>query len=709
MAMRLLAPSVMALFLMLGNVAVAADAAGAAAAPDPAPQLKLPAIFSDGMVLQRDKPVAIWGWDEPGATVTVAFAGQTKTAKAGPDGTWTTRLDSLTASAEPREFVVSSSAGGTKTVADVLVGEVWLCGGQSNMAMTVDGKNGWLYVSGVLDAKKVVAESANPRIRQFYVNWKVSTTPLDDCTGKWTAAGPDTTANFSATGYFFARALEKKLGVPVAIVSTSWGGSTAEQWTSREALTTGTDPEFAARMEKILHDYDHHDELYAKYLVDLAAWEKSLGRADPGGADEDARYAAVDADPAGWKPVTLPAPLAKLGLPHGGVVWLRREIDVPEEYGKQWRLDFPATNASHTLYMDGVKMDGGGRPGLPKEVARAGRHVIAVKLHAQEGKAGITGGSFMVVPFDPKLPKIPLMGDWLCRAEKEFSPLPQGSPPRPVPPVKVALHWQPVPAQFNAMLHPLIPYGLRGFAWYQGESNVGSPSYAKHLKLLVTDWRSRFGQGDLPFLVCQLPGNGPPTTTIGDSKWAACREAQLAVLDLPETGVANLIDTCEDGDLHPRNKKDAGERLALVALGKVYGDTTVAWSAPVFESLAIEGNKAVVTFRHAEGLAARPLPATYRPKLWTEPDVTKPLERPSPKSDVQGFAICGADRVWHWADAKIEGSRVVVTSDAVQEPVAVRYAWADHPISNLVNAAGLPAFPFRTDDFPSAPPGPPPK
>lgn len=700
MATRLFALHVTAMILVFAHAAIAAE---------PATQLKLPAIFSDGMVLQRDKPVAIWGWAQPGATVTVAFAGQTKAAQAGSDGTWTTRLEPLAASAEPREFVVSSSAGGTKTIGDVLVGEVWLCGGQSNMAMTVDGKTGWLHIGGVLDAKRVVAESANPRIRQFYVDWKVSTTPLDDCTGKWTAAGPETTANFSATGYFFARMLEKKLGVPVAIVSASWGGSTAENWTSREALTAGTDPEFVAQMEKIVHDYDHHDEIYAQFVANLAAWERAHDRHDPGGSDDDARYAGVTADLAGWKPVTLPATLAQLAFPHGGVVWLRREIDVPEKYGKHWRLDFPAPGAAASVFMDGVAMEAGGRPRLPKEVARPGRHVLAVKLHAQEGKAGIARGSFTVVPFDPKLPQIPLMGDWLCTAEKEFVPLAKGSPPAPKAPVKAALHWKPVPGQFNGMLNPLIPYGLRGIAWYQGESNVGNPAYAKHLTLLVADWRSRFGQGDLPFLVCQLPGFGPPTTAAGESKWAACREAQMAVLELPNAAVANLIDTCEDGDLHPRNKKDAGERLAAVALGKVYGDTSVAWSGPVFDSLAIKDGKAVVTFHNADGLVARPLPETYRPKLWDEPEVTKPLERPSPKSPVQGFAVCGADRVWHWADANIEGTQVVVTSAAVKEPVAVRYAWADHPIANLVNAAGLPAFPFRTDDYPVLPPPPAPK
>jgi sialate O-acetylesterase len=597
------------------------------AAADPASSpLRLPAIVSDGMVLQRDKPVAVWGWDSPGALVTVTFAGRTTTATTGTDGRWMTQLGPLPMSSEPRDLLVSSSLGGSTRVRDVLVGEVWLCAGQSNMAMTVDGKTGWLHIGGVLDAKRVVAESANPRVREFHVDWKVSTAPLDDCTGKWSTAGPDTTAQFSATGYFFARALERSLGVPVAIVNASWGGSTVENWTSREAITAGMEPTFVARMDTILHDYDHHDAILAKYEADLATWEREWRRDDPGGSEEDARHASSDADRGGWKRVRLPASLVMLDAPHGGVVWLWREIHVPEKYGRNWRLDFPATNAACTLFVDGVRAyEGDGRaarPTLPKDWVRRGRHVLAIKMHAQSGKAGITRGPLAIVPFDPKLPPIPLMDEWLFSVEKAFDPLPQGAPACPVAPVKSVLHWQPVPGQYNGMLHPLIPYGLRGIAWYQGESNVGSPAYGRHLMLLVSDWRSRFGQGDLPFLVCQLPGFGPPSLVAGDSEWAMLREAQMSLLD--------------------------------------------------------------------------------RPKVWTEPDVTKPLGRPNPTSVVQGFAICGPDRVWHWAAARIDGTRVTVTSPEVEQPVAVRYAWADHPVCNLVNGAGLPAFPFRTDSFPAA-------
>lgn len=688
--------------LCFGLLVVVAPPAAADTAPSP---LRLPAIVSDGMVLQRDKPVAVWGWDSPHALVTVTFAGRTTTATTGADGRWMTQLGPLAMSSEPRDLLVTSSAGGSRRVRDVLVGEVWLCAGQSNMAMTVDGKTGWLHIGGVLDAKRVVAESANPRVRQFHVDWKVSTAPQDDCTGKWSTAGPDTTAEFSATGYFFARALERSLGVPVAIVNASWGGSTVENWTSREALTAGTEPAFVARMDAILHDYDHHDAILAKHKADLATWEREWRRDDPGGPEEDARHASPDAGRGVWRRVRLPASLAALDAPYGGVVWLRREIDVPEEYGRHWRLDFPATSTTCTLFVDGVRAyEGDGRaarPTLPKDMARGGRHVLAIKMHAQSGEVGITRGPLAIVPFDPKLAPIPLMDEWLFTVEKAFDPLPQGARACPVAPVKAVLHWQPVPGQYNGMLHPLIPYGLRGIAWYQGESNVGSPAYGRHLQLLVSDWRRRFGQGDLPFLVCQLPGFGPPSLVAGDSDWALMREAQMSVLDRPNTAIVNLIDTCEDGDLHPRNKQDVGERLALVARSSVYEASRLAASGPVFESLMIDGREAVVSFRHADGLAARQLPETYRPRLWTEPGVTQPLQKPSRGSVVQGFAICGHDRVWHWATARIDQTKVVVTSPEVEEPAAVRYAWADHPVCNLVNGAGLPAFPFRTDRFPS--------
>jgi sialate O-acetylesterase len=676
-----------------------------------AAEWKIAAPFSDHMVLQRDQRVPVWGWGAAGDEVKVQFSGQSKTTMTDKSGKWTVWLDAMNANAKPQTMTVSTTSGAKAEIHDVLIGEVWLCAGQSNMAMTVNGKTEWLRVGGIANAEKVVRDSANPLLRQFSVDWKTDTAPQLDCTGKWSAAGPEATANFSATGYFFALELQQRLKVPVGILSASFGGSSVEGWTSREALVKESDSEFVGKMNQLIDDYDHHEQRVADYVAALSAWEKKHDRADPQGDMDDSDWAEPTVSTADWKKVTLPASLAKLGHPEGAVLWLHREVEVPAEFGNAWRLDFPACRAFYTLYLNGTKFfeatptnDNARRPTRPvppRSLARPGKNTLAVKLHAQSGTSGITAGAFAIVPFNPKFPTIPLTGEWHCKAEKVFSPLSKSAEPMPVAPVKGTLHWMPVPSQFNAMLHPLIPYAIRGAAWYQGESNVGNPRYAKHLNILVNDWRQRWGIGDFPFYLCQLPGFGAYNTLPADSKWAECREMQTAVLALPNTGIANLIDTNEDGDLHPQNKQDAGKRLALVALANTYGFKDVAWSGPVFESMKIADGKATLSFKHAgSGLVAKPLPAKYHPNLRKPELPPKPLELPSPGSELQGFTICDASRHWVNARAKVEGSTVVVWSDEVRQPVAVRYGWADHPVCNLHNAAGLPAFPFRTDAFP---------
>ena len=675
------------------------------AVPSSAAELKLAGVFADHAVLQCDRPVPVWGWTNPGEEVVVDFAGQKKTTKADANGKWIVKLDPLAASAEPHDLKV-----GDLVVRDVLVGEVWLCSGQSNMAMTVDGQTAWLRIGGIADAKAVVRDSANPLVRQFSVDWKTDTKPQDDCTGTWIVVGPDATANFSATGYFFARELQRRLQVPIGILNASFGGSSVEGWTSRKALAKEADPEFVAQMSRLIDDYENHDQLMSRYASALATWEAEHERVDPDGSSNDDRWANPQADAASWKPITLPSSLAQHGCPDGGVVWLRREIDVPAEFGTAWRLDFPACRAFFTIYLNGKKIFEGtptnglaarpSRPTLSKESARVGKNTLVIKLHAYSSAGGITGGPFSIVPFNPKFSAVPLAGPWLFQVEEQFAPLPKNAPAPPVAPVKGTLHWMPVPSQYNGMLHPLIPYAIRGATWYQGESNIGNSRYAKHLQILIRDWRQRWGQGDFPFYLCQLRGFGPPQAEPKESAWAQCREMQTAALQLPNTGIVNLIDTCEDGDLHPLNKQDVGDRLACAALANTYGKTDVAWSGPVFDSMRIEDGKANIHFKQADGgLAAKPLPATYRPNL-RKPEVpTKPLERPSPGSELQGFTICDASQRWVNAQAKIDGSTVVVWSDDVADPVAVRYAWADHPICNLYNQAGLPAFPFRTDQF----------
>lgn len=676
-----------------------------------AAELKIAAPFSDHMVIQREQRVPIWGWSDAGDEVTVQFAGQSKSAVADKSGGWTVWIDAMKADTEPRTMSVSSKSGAKAEIRDVLVGEVWLCAGQSNMAMTVNGQTAWLRIGGIARAEEVVRDSANPLLRQFQVEWKTDTKPQADCTGKWSVAGPETTAEFTATGYFFARELQQRLRIPVGILSASFGGSSVEGWTSREALARESDAEFAAKMNKLTDDYDNHEQLMAEHVAALAKWETKYNRADPNGSGDDAKWIAT-ADTADWSKVTLPVSFAKLGCPDGGVLWLRREIEVPADFGNAWRLDFPACRAFYALYLNGTKFfeatpaNGNGtrpaRPGVPRNLAKPGRNTLTIKLHAYAGASGITGGAFSIVPFNSKFPSVPLSGEWLCKAETIFPALPKDAEPMPAAPVKGTLHWMPVPSQFNAMLHPLIPFAMRGAAWYQGESNVGNPRYAKHLKILVNDWRRRWGIGDFPFYLCQLPGFGTRKKDAADSPWAECREMQTALLTLPNTGIANLIDTCEDGDLHPLNKQDAGRRLALVALANTYGVKDLAWSGPVFDSMKLADGKAILAFKHADsGLVAKPLPATFHPNLRKPELPPQPLELPSPGSALQGFTICDASQRWVNAQAKIEGDNVVVWSEEVKEPVAVRYAWADHPVCNLQNKSGLPAFPFRTDSFPS--------
>jgi sialate O-acetylesterase len=685
-------------------------------APLLAGELRLPAVFSDHMVLQTGKPVPVWGWSKPNTRVSVQFGSQTKSALSDDIGRWSLHLDPLATEPSPQTLTISAGTANI-SVNDVLVGEVWLCSGQSNMAMTVDGKTAWLHVGGIDDAKAVVKNSADPLLRQFLVEWKTHTRPQDDCAGKWSAAGPDTTAEFSATGYFFARELRERLGVPVAIVNASFGGSSVEGWTSREALSKHADPAWAATMERLIDDYENHEQLVTEHVQKLAAWEASAQRQDPNGDRDDAGWVGLPENAPAWRRASLPATLAKLDCPHGGVVWLRREVDIPEEFGQAWRLDYPACKAFSTIYLNGTRIFDAdpsnnlaqrpNRPSIGKGVAKPGKNTLLIKLHGYHGACGITGGNFAIVPFNPRFDSLPLAGEWDVGIETAFSALPPEVSAPPAYPTKGTLHWMPVPSQFNAMLHPVIPFAIRGFAWYQGESNVGKPHYTKHLQILINDWRARWNQGDLPFYLNLLPGFGPRKVAPTESLWAECRASQIAALLLPNTGIANLIDTCEDGDLHPLNKQDAGRRLARVALANTYGVAGLPWSGPVAAGVRpAAGGRVTVDFLHAEtGLAARSLPPTVRPNLRKPELAPVPLVPPMPESEVQGFALSrrisapdGTTTLeWHNANARIEGSSVVVWSDQVPEPSGVRYAWADHPVCNLVNRAGLPAFPFKRE------------
>lgn len=651
-------------------------------------EVKLPAIFSDHMVLQRSEEVPVWGKAAPGEEVKVSIAGKSASAKAGEDGKWRVVLDLSGAEAGPFEMSVE----GTNKIGvkDVLVGEVWLASGQSNMQWILKNTEG---------AEEEIAGSTNPMLRQFLVSKIASPEPLEDVQGAWVSASPETSGDFSAVGYYFGKALQKDLKVPVGIVHSSWGGTPSEAWTSLAALESVPDLKEAAERQRAA--VAAYPELKAAFVEKMGAWLKETGREDRGG--DAAAFAGEDISTEGWVPVKLPGEVRAEGLPDYGVVWVRKEIDIPS---------IPKTNLELLLPIDGfdsVYWNGKllkqttyetfaglgdirrrGPFSIPPSAVKAGKNVLAIRLFEPAGPAKFSG--------EPKAGAESLAGTWLAKAEYEL-PAPPSDKPAPVAMKIVAEPRNTAAYLFDGMIAPLVPYAIRGAIWYQGESNAGRAyQYRTAFPLMISDWRKQWNQGDFPFYFCQLANYLPKTSEPGESAWAELREAQTLTLNLPNTGQAILIDIGESADIHPRNKIDVGERLARIALAKDYGKQIV-YAGPVYDSAKFGKGRAVLSFKHTDGgLVAKPLPETYDVRTGTKE--TAPLVRNSPESQLEGFAICGADKVWHWADAKIEGDTVIVSSAKVAEPVAVRYAWANNPTCNLYNGAGLPAVPFRTDDFP---------
>ena len=656
--------------------------------------VKLPAIFSDHMVLEKTAKVPVWGKADPGEEVTITLDGQTVKTTAGADGKWQTVLNLATSG--PGPFSMSVQGKNAITINDVVVGEVWVASGQSNME--------WI-LRNTIDFDKEAAQSANPLLRQFLVKKATSATPLDECQGSWTIASPETSPNFSAVGYYFGKKLQNELKVPVGIINTSWGGTPSEAWTSLPSIDT--DSNLKAGKENLYHRLSTYPDALKKWVTAFGEWLKTTKREDKPVADA-AKYAAPEASTEGWKKVTLPGQVSAEGLPGNGAVWLRADFERTEPATTPLGLDLGSIEGFESVYWNGELLTSlayqnypgsgfnrrGGKYSVPANKVKTGKNTLAIRVYSPAGPAKFAS--------EPKVGGKVSSGDWV--ATEEFSlpalsaeqqaaaPKPPSNPPQP----------QNIAGQlFNGMINPIVPYAISGAIWYQGESNAGrAVQYRTAFPLMITDWRKAWDQGDFPFYFCQLANYMAKKGAPGESAWAELREAQSQTLGLPNTGQAILIDIGESADIHPRNKKDVGERLALIALAKDY-DQKVVFSGPVYDSLKVEDGKARLTFKHTDGgLVAKPLPATY--DVMSREGKTAPLVRNSPNSELEGFAICGEDKVWVWADAKIDGDSVVVWSDKVAKPVAVRYGWADNPNVNLYNGAGLPATPFRTDDFPAS-------
>ena len=652
----------------------------------------LPAIFSDHMVLQRASRVPFWGMADPSENVTVLMDGRTAQATAGADGKWTLSLDLH--DEKPGPFTLTVTGKNKVTVNDVVVGEVWIASGQSNMTFSMGTD---------LDVAAEVALPPNPMLREFRVDRAAVPEPQDKLAGRWMEATPVTLPSFSAVAYFFGKTLQQQLQVPVGLISTNWGGTPAESWTSAEGLDAV--PDLKAGAEHNRAQFQDYTAKVTQFATDFGSWLTATSREDKPPADP-AAFAAPGVATSDWTPVKIPGVIEGQGLPATGAVWVRTQVTVPDNAANHpLQVRLGAIEGFETVYWNGQKIGGTtwqeyrgtGTPridSVPPKLVQAGANTLAIRIYEP--------AETVRFPNLPTAGAQPLADGWVAKAEYALPPLdPAQTASLPKPPVSFAGPQMVASHLFNGMIHPLLPYAISGVIWYQGEENVGRAyQYRTTLPNMITDWRTQWKQGDFPFYLCQLANFEAKQAGPMDSRWAEMREAQSMAQKLPNTGRAVLIDLGDSANIHPRHKTLAGERLAKLALARTYG-RAVPCSGPEYQSMKIEGGKIRLTFDLAGGgaLVAQPLPATYSVSTLT--GQTAPLVRNSPDSQLEGFAICGADHKWAWAQAKIDGGDVVVWSDQVPSPVAVRYAWADNPTCNLYNAAGFPASPFRTDDFPA--------
>ncbi len=622
-------------------------------------------LFCDHAVLQRGVAVPVWGWSEPGSKVIVAFAGQSRTAIADKSGKWMVKLKSMPVSAEPRSLTVSNpTTHESAVINDVLVGDVWLCSGQSNMEMGV----------GICNSPKDIETANYPLIRLLTVPKLVATEPVDTIQCRWLPCSPETIkegtwGGFSATAFFFGRELERELKIPIGLIHSSWGGTIAEAWTSAEGLAPLGDFDVAIQAMRA--------SAGGKNKLDFTqVYEQWCQQKDPGTKHGWAVAQNLDA---GWRTIQLPQYVESAGLPNfDGMIWFSREFELPADWsGKDLKLELGQIDDYDTTWINGVKVGQMNRYDLvrtypvPASVLKPGKNIITVRVLDTGGNGGFTGPAekMRLAPVgDPAAKFVALAGDWRMR---DSAPLAQlGSPPQPPdannPNVTTVL--------YNGMIAPLLPFAIKGAIWYQGESNADrAKQYQRLLPAMISDWRARFGVGEFPFYIVQLAGFQATYPQPRENNWAELREAQTKTAkNLRNCGLALALDIGDAADIHPKNKQEVGRRLALAALAQTYGNM-IESSGPWYRSMQVSGGKIRLSFDHVDsGLFAK-------------------------GGKLTGFAIAGADHRFIWADAVIDGKTVVVSSPLVEKPMSVRYAWDINPVCNLYNQAGLPAVPFRTD------------
>ncbi len=625
-------------------------------------EVKLPRIFSSNMVLQQGIEIPVWGWADKGEQITVTFNNKTLRTKTDNNGKWIVKLP-VTDYGGPHTLVVKGK--NTVVFENVLIGEVWVCSGQSNME--------WGVNQSANPEKEI--ESANfPKIRLFTVPKTVAQVPKDDISsGSWVECSPETVAGFSAVGYFFGRKIFTDLNVPVGLIHTSWGGTVAETWSS--AQTISKDPDLKGRLVELQQlDLAKFREAKLEQIKKLLGGE--LPENDSGMKNGEPVWSAIDFNDNSWKTIKAPMYWEQQGyLDIDGIGWYRKEITLNEvQSNTNATLHLGKIDDSDITFMNGITI--GKTDGLydkdriytiPKELLKPGKNMIVVRVDDTGGNGGIWGNpedQFLAIGKE----KMDISGDWKFKISKAK-----------VGDVSVGPNSYPT-LLYNGMINPIVPFAIKGAIWYQGESNTGrAKQYQRVFPDMIKDWRTHWNQGDFPFLFVSLANFTAPPNTPGESDWAELREAQTKTLSLPNTGMALAIDIGEANDIHPKNKQEVGKRLALNAL-KVAYKKDIVYSGPMYSSAVFRDGKAYITFTETgSGLTAK-----------------------DKYGYLKGFTIAGSNKKFEWAKADIiDNQTVVVYSEKIKDPVSVRYGWANNPDDvNLYNLEGLPANPFRTDDWP---------
>lgn len=625
-------------------------------------KVKLPKLIGDGMVLQRQADVTVWGWASASEKVNVKFLGSSYSATTDDNGQWEVTLPKMKAGG-PYDMIVEGE--NTITIKDILIGDVWVCSGQSNMELPMSRVSP-LYPD-------LIKHPENNFVRYFQApktyNFKAPQSDFES--GDWITPTPGNILGISAVSYFFATTLHDSIHVPIGIINTSLGGSPIESWIDESSLKKF--PKYYKealrfKSQNLIDSIKHADQ------TRISAWYNESTKKDLGYQTPDHNWKSPSLNTSKWESMDIPGYWADTPLGNvNGVVWFRKEFEVTASMaGQPAKLLLGRIVDADSAFVNGTFVGTTSyqypprRYQIPASVLKAGKNVIVVRIISNSGR----GGFVLDKPYQISVgdQTIDLKGPWKYKLGTTMQPLVS----------QTFIRWKPV-GLYNAMLAPILKYKIKGAVWYQGESNADRPiEYSALLKCMIKSWREKWDEGNFPFLIVQLPNFLKPQKQPTESNWALLRESQSKALALPNTGMAVAIDLGEWNDIHPLDKKDVGERLTWVAQKVAYHDEQITSLSPVIESMDVEGNKVVLKFKNTDGGL-----------------IVKGGET------LKQFAIAGDNKHFVWAKAKITGpDQVEVSSSQVPHPVAVRYAWADNPKgANLYNKKGLPASPFRTDNW----------